>query len=169
MIMKLCPRQKGEGSVSLCVTLGTSIQFFISFARWLRYELLGKDWRRKPTAPALTLLATLTLSVGSPFLSLLICVTVLKTDLLPKPSELRNLMMVLLCSNALDFHVLQITEWQHLAFLSDMKQCPATECTPRLSQECPRKITGMRLANAKTLQRNHQCIPFTDVPMCQEL
>lgn len=92
-----------------------------------------------------------------------------KMDILPKPSELKNSIIVLLCSAALVFKLLLMTKLQHLDFTSCVKEGPAAEFTPRAvhPKEHLREIIAVHFANAKMLQENQQCTPFTNVPVCQ--
>lgn len=62
----------------------------------------------------LMLVVTLTLSIGLPFLPLLICIMDLNVDILPKPSELRKARIVLLHCTALVCNLLQSIKYNTL-------------------------------------------------------
>lgn len=62
----------------------------------------------------LMLVVTLTLSIGLPFLPLLICIMDWNVDILPKPSKLRNARIVLLHSTALVCNLLQSIKYNTL-------------------------------------------------------
>lgn len=108
---------------------------------------------------SLMLVVTLTLSIGLPFLPLLICIMDLNVDILPKPSELRKARIVPLHSTALVCNLLQSIKYTLTTFAARKDITPPDSLTAP-SQRAP-------FANAKILPKIHQCIPFTNVSACQ--
>lgn len=114
---------------------------------------MGAFWRKPNCKSGLTPLATLTLSRGSPFPSLLVCVRVLKTHRLPRPSEPGT--SVTARSTALGFHVLQATQFQRRDLLGHADNVPPPNALPGPSRERPGSVGGTSLAKARVPGRNH--------------
>lgn len=121
--------------------------------RRLRCKFMGAFWRKPNCKSGLTPLATLTLSRGSPFPSLLVCVRVLKTHRLPRPSEPGT--SVTARSTALGFHVLQATQFQRRDLLGHADNVPPPNALPGPSRERPGSVGGTSLAKARVPGRNH--------------